>query len=263
MYGYKDCKPLLFDYTTESIPSGKIDLVLSPSLYWYKKETLPVKFEFQAEKLAPSIFDGMLPEDKEYSYKVIKVDENIYEIFVYCLDDILELFEQKGGDKGNLCRIFFAQNEVDKTAQVKLGEHRCLIWIDEKLSIVPHCLVERTNSIDEIMQGVKLSKQFVRTDSLSSDNTTTLNSVIAVLVFIVLVLGGEKFYLESQLETIDENRNEFISKNRLPQTSLQRKSLEKKYNKIFKEQMQLRAKAKSLESQSNLNAFIKISGRDR
>ena len=46
---------------------GKIDLILSPSLYWFRAESLPVKTVFQARKLAPSVFDAIIPEGT-YSY---------------------------------------------------------------------------------------------------------------------------------------------------------------------------------------------------
>ncbi len=49
----------------------KVDIILSPSLYWIKKISLPLNSLREVRTLLPSIFEDMLP-DGIYSYSVYK-----------------------------------------------------------------------------------------------------------------------------------------------------------------------------------------------
>jgi len=56
---------------------AKSDIILSPEFYWVKKVSLNVKFTNEVKKMAPSIFEGILPNG-EFEYRVFRVSDNSY-----------------------------------------------------------------------------------------------------------------------------------------------------------------------------------------
>jgi len=52
----------------------RYDLMLTPQFYIFKKEPLPVTYQYQAAKLAPSILDE-LTGSGTYGYAAIKEDD--------------------------------------------------------------------------------------------------------------------------------------------------------------------------------------------
>ncbi len=52
--------------------SHDVNVMLTPQYYTLKREELPVKYLYQAKKIAPSLFDGLLEEVGEYDYMVYK-----------------------------------------------------------------------------------------------------------------------------------------------------------------------------------------------
>ena len=59
----------------------KVNIILSPALYWVKRQTLPVKYIRDAMKLLPSIFEESVPEG-HYSYSAYK-DGDTFVLFAY------------------------------------------------------------------------------------------------------------------------------------------------------------------------------------
>ena len=48
-----------------------VNVILSPSMYWVKRVTLPVKYLYEVKSLIPSLFEENLPEGK-YSYSAYR-----------------------------------------------------------------------------------------------------------------------------------------------------------------------------------------------
>jgi hypothetical protein len=61
--------------------SKKVNIILSPSLYWVKKMSLPVTNVREVKKLLPSIFEDSLPVG-HYSYTAYKHGED-FMLFAY------------------------------------------------------------------------------------------------------------------------------------------------------------------------------------
>ena len=55
----------------------KVNVILSPSLYWVKKLSLPVKYVREVKKLLPSIFEDTLPKGN-YNYTAYKSGEDFF-----------------------------------------------------------------------------------------------------------------------------------------------------------------------------------------
>ena len=51
--------------------SHSVNIMLTPQFYTLKKEKLPVRYLYQAKKIAPSLFDGLVEDIQKYDYLVL------------------------------------------------------------------------------------------------------------------------------------------------------------------------------------------------
>ncbi len=89
-----------------------VNVMLTPQFYTLKKEALPVRWAYQAKRIAPSIFEGLLEEGKHYDYMVWKEDEK-WVFLAYDLEKITVFLETKGFALENVSKLFFAQQSID------------------------------------------------------------------------------------------------------------------------------------------------------
>jgi hypothetical protein len=73
--------------------SDAVNVMLTPQFYTLKKEALPLKYSYQAQRIAPSLFDGLLEEGKHYDYMVWREEEK----WVFLAYD-LEMITPYGSD---------------------------------------------------------------------------------------------------------------------------------------------------------------------
>lgn len=117
--------------------SESVNVMLPPQFYTLKKEALPLQYAFQAKKIAPSLFDGLLEEDKEYEYMVWKEAEE-WVFLAYDLEMITAFLQSKGFALENVSKLFFAQQAVDLFEKpLMLGENEALVSLDHMVVVVP------------------------------------------------------------------------------------------------------------------------------
>lgn len=115
----------------------EVNVMLTPEFYTLKKEALPVSYAYQAKKIAPSLFDGLLEEGRKYEYMVWKEEEE-WVFLAYDLEMIRAFLERKGFALEHVSKLFFAQQSVgllDKP--LVLGENTALVSLDHTAVIVP------------------------------------------------------------------------------------------------------------------------------
>jgi hypothetical protein len=107
------------------------DLMLTPQFYISKREALPVKYLFQAIKLAPSILDDLTTSSNEYSYTAIK-DGDEWVLIAYDVDEIVSFVEGRGIPKSSIGKIYFAQQakEYFQTA-VEVDQKSAIVTLDD------------------------------------------------------------------------------------------------------------------------------------
>ncbi len=117
--------------------SHAVNVMLTPQFYTLKKEALPVRYTYQAKRIAPSLFDGLLEEDKHYDYMVWKEEEE-WIFLAYDLEMITTFLETKGLSLENVSKIFFAQQAIDSFGKpLLLSENEALVSLDHTAVIVP------------------------------------------------------------------------------------------------------------------------------
>ena len=117
--------------------SQDVNVMLPPQFYTLKKETLPLSYAYQAKGIAPSLFDGLLEEGKQYEYMVWKEGEE-WIFLAYDLEMITAFLESKGFVLENVSKLFFAQQSVNLFDKpLLLGENEALVSLDHMVVVVP------------------------------------------------------------------------------------------------------------------------------
>ncbi len=117
--------------------SHDVNVMLTPQFYTLKKEPLPVKYAYQAKRIAPSLFEGLLAEGKAYEYMVWKEEEE-WVFLAYDLEMITAFLEEKGFVLEHISKLFFAQQSADLfTDPLLLGSNEALVFLDNLIVVVP------------------------------------------------------------------------------------------------------------------------------
>lgn len=118
-----------------------VNVMLPPQFYTLKKEILPVKYAYQAKRIAPSLFEGLLEEGRHYDYMVWK-EEEAWVFLAYDMEMITTFLQSKGFAPENISKIFFAQQSAalfDKP--FALGDNEALVSLDDMVVVVPRAVL--------------------------------------------------------------------------------------------------------------------------
>ena len=218
--------------------SSKVNIILSPALYWVKKVSLPVKHIRDAKKLLPSIFEDILPEGS-YSYSVYK-SANEFFIFAYSDKLILDTLSQKGISSSNIAKIYFAQSEIkDIEGALKINETQSIYIKDELLILVPCCWIKEKDNLD--ISGIKHSKHTVTLTQFGHIvDSKSIYKIGAILVFLILLIGSEYFITTQKSASVNTLKDKLFDKYKLKSTMFQNRALLKKYKTLHQSQSKLR-----------------------
>jgi hypothetical protein len=222
-----------------SIADGeRVNIILSPSLYWVKKIVLPVKYARDAKKLLASLFEDTLPEGN-YSYSVYKEDE---EFFIFAYEDrvILDAMSKAGISLSNVSSVHFAQSEMqDIKGAVKINEAQSIYVKDDIVVLVPCCWIEESGDLD--ISEITLSKHKVILQQYAHIvENSSLYKIGAVLVVLSMLVFGEYLITLQKTSEVLELKSELFAKHKLKPTMLQNKSMLKKYETIHEKQTKFR-----------------------
>ncbi len=229
------------------LPSERFNIVLSPVYYWFKSEALPVKSVAQAKKLAPSLFDGMVPEG-EYSYHAIKQGEQFW-LFAYNDALIVAKLTQLGIKPSQINKIFFAQTECfELDVALDINDGFALIAQEGVVSLVVSQYVQSNTSIAHYFSKRPLSKHAI---SLSFFQNSFIDEkyiyrLIGVAVAVILVYFGNYLILRKDLQHEKGREVAIIDKYKLPQTSFELEGLKHALYSKEKRQLELRSNIKKL-----------------
>ena len=220
---------------------GSYTLILSPEFYWTKKVTLPVKKEKEALKLAPSVYEGFLPEGN-FSYEVRKEGDDFIMI-AYDKKKIASELEKVIPYKGDIAALYFAQDalgEVDEC--IAVNDKIALSNMDDVLMQIPRACTNTEVTLDEMLQNVTLTKHKVTLSSLDNELLSTRDIILVASLFGMLFLSflSEYVVYKKATSALDTQRASIIKENDLPRTSVQLKSIKKSLVKKFDTQKNLR-----------------------
>ncbi len=218
--------------------TGKVNVILSPSLYWVKKLSLPVKYTRDVKKLLPSVFEDILPTGN-YNYSVYKSGDDFFG-FAYEDKKILELLTKKGVTFSNIANVYFAQSELTNlTGSAKISEFQSIYKKDDIVILVPCCWVEEGLALD--LNEIVLSKNTITLQQFSHivDEKSIYNIGAILLIFIVLIASEYIMTTQKIVHVTNEIENVF-TQNNLKSTMFENKAMLKKYDFIHEKQTKVR-----------------------
>jgi len=173
--------------------SHSVNVILPPQFYTIKKEALPLRYAYQAKKIAPSIFDGLLQEGKEYDYMVWKEDDK-WVFLAYDIEMISTFLQSKGFALENIGKIFFAQQFVEQFDKpLLLGTDQALVSLDDMVAVVPRAVLA-----EDVKSTLELDHSFIPKKSvvLHGNYGSILSKKHAWMTAAVLMLFSVMFFVE-------------------------------------------------------------------
>jgi len=238
-------KKNIFLHSLSSFDTNEeVNIILSPELYWVRVFNLPLESSKQVLNVIPSLFEEFIDIANKIFY-VKKLSKNRYIAFAYDESTLISTIQNAGLSFENINKIYFSQiefldviNSMD-TPYIKIDD--CLFsLVDDVLVKIPKNIkISRFNNID--IQAVKLSKDSISINATSKyiNNKTAIffSIILATLSFFFLIKTFVHYHIVEEYETktsqIKNTGNSSLS-------SLQLKSIIKRYDRTFLEQVKIR-----------------------
>jgi hypothetical protein len=225
-----------------------VNILLSPSFYWVRKEELPVKSAYAAKKLVASIFEPILPEGN-YSYYVVKQD-GFFELFAYDDAFIVSTLEAKGIKSSQIHALYFSQNEIYATKKsISINEHVGMVNVNGLWSILPLQYLNDTIPIKDTLKSIE-PKNKIPIDNFKNFvlERSQVYKIIASLAALIIVYGIENWIMKQEFSMISITQEKIIDDYALPKTSMQLEGLMKDLLIEEKNQTLLRQEIKQMLS---------------
>ena len=250
---HKKAFKTLFINRQEEISLGdeKVNIVLSPAFYWFKSEMLPVKSIAQAKKLAPSIFDGTIP-DSQYSYHVMKHDDNFW-LFAYDDAFIVAKLTQLGIKASQINQIYFAQSECYGLIEaLGIDDNFALVSNENILSMVPLEYLDNVTSSKEYFLKHSFTKEHISLNFFQNSfiDEKYIYRLIAVSVVFIIIYFANYMILRQDLRQVLGEQYAISQKYKLPATSFELNGLKRSLKTKEKQQLAYRQNVKKLLSLS-------------
>ena len=229
-----------------------VNIMLSPQFYTLKREALPVKYAYQAKKIAPSLFEGLLDNKGTYEYAVFKEKEG-WAFVAYDIEQITTFLASKGIVPEKIAKVYFAQEAASAfSAPVVLNEKEALTVLDDTVVVVPQIALnpedKKTIKFDESFTPAK-GGIGVKGGSISSLFTQQQAYTLAA----VFLLFAGMFFVEGLRYGGNDNGKqeeltEFYETYPSLESSYTRQGIIDKYRTIDKKERQKRDAIKSVSN---------------
>ncbi len=241
-FGRQKREALFITKKDKFIRNGDFIVILAPEFYWVKKVKLPVKSLSKARNLAPSVFDGNLPEGR-YSYEVRRAGNDSFIIMAYDKEKIQSELEKIFPAKSKIREIYFTQDALGGIKEcTTINEKAALTNIDDIIIQVPRSCVDPDSKIAEHLKDAVLGRHKIKLsaggDEILPKRDFILASVLVGLLLIVFL--GEYILYKKAQNDLEQKRSEIIKENNLPPTMIQIRSIQKSLGKKFAKQKKLR-----------------------
>ena len=252
---------LLYKGMPEPKKASKYDCLLTPQFYIMQDEELPVKYAFQAKKLARSLLDDFLDDNKEYEFIVEKLDENRWRFFAYAPKDIEEFLAKFDITPKQIKTIYFSDQIANILAKVPLSldESNALVLLDSKATIIPKSMLDSAVFANfNAKMRPKKGFAFKATASQAKDATIDRSTVIVAGLFILIALAflAEAFSYKKASKAQEEKLLALYDTAPALSSSLTRQSIKEKYERIEKRQRSIREQLKNFSQLSSKKSIL-------
>lgn len=227
--------------------SESVNVMLTPQFYTFKKEALPVKYLYQAKRIAPSLFDGLLEEGSSYEYFVFQEEES-WAFIAYDVDMISSFLRSKGIKLEQVSKLFFAQQSPSSFIDpVFLGTKEALVTLDDTVVVVPQAALR-----EEIKSFLFNDRFAPKTGvTLQGAHGSLLSMKQAIAVAAVFTLFAGMFFVEgwrygNDSKAADVEMQRLLEAYPALQSKIQRENIATKYRTIDIAERKKREVVKSL-----------------
>jgi hypothetical protein len=230
-----------------SLPdASRYDIMLSPQFYVSKREELPVKYSFQAKKLAPSILDDLTGRGT-FTYETFK-DGNGWIFVAYDSLKLAEFLERRGGSIDQVRRIYFAEQARGGFASpVELNDREALALVNNTVTVVPKQLMGETSHFSTFSADLRPRKHFDLKRTHNSLLDTRLTVVLASLLALLgLVYFAEGYRCQNALNAAENQMETLLEANPSLRGAYARESIHKKFMAIDTLQRKIRNRIKDI-----------------
>jgi len=208
---------------------------------------LPLKYAFQAKKIAPSLFEGLLEHSAQYDYMVYK-EADQWVFIAYDIEEIAVFLQSKGIEPEKVGKLFFAQQALESFANpVLLGEKDALVAIGDVVVNLPQTALQEGVKIQEIDErftpksGVTLNSAFH--SYLSKKQAISLSTLFSVFALLFFVEGWRAGNSSGEIKA---EINRLLEEYPSLQSQYTRKSVAEKYKTINRAERRKRDVIKTL-----------------
>jgi len=191
-----------------------VNVMLTPQFYTLKKEALPVKYAYQAKKIAASLFDGLLEEEGNYSYLVSK-EEDTWAFIAYDSEKIATFLASKGIEASRVSKLFFAQQAANAfNVPLALNDKEALILLEDTVVVVPRMALGELEEPSLVFDNSFTPKGGVTLEGSSGSLLSQKQALGFAAVFLLfagmflfegLRYGGESKVANAELESLYES----------------------------------------------------------
>lgn len=226
---------------------GAFDIMLSPQFYTYKHEDLPVRFHFQASKLAPSILENLLPAEGSYDYFVFREGDG-WGFIAYDPGQLSRFLKERGIAVEKISKLFFAQQSADRfVPPVSLTESEALSTIQHTATVIPKMLLSKETEYQTFSDDFRPSggKSF---GAGSRSIIGTKDAVIAGAAFaaFAMMFTAEGIRYRLVTDALQKKVDQLLKDYPSLQSQYTRENIAQKYHKIDKEERHKREVLKRL-----------------
>lgn len=227
--------------------SEAFDIMLSPQFYTLKREDLPVRYHFQAKKLASSILENLLPKEGNYEHYVFK-QEDLWAFVAYDPEEVGRFLQSRGISAEQVSKLYFAQQVSEKfNTPVRLDENTALSNVQYTATVVPRILLPKETQYQDFDETFK-PKTGV---SFGSDMHSIIGkkeawTVGAIFLIFALMFAIEGARYSQVVAAMQEKVTLLLQDYPALQSQYARENIAKKYQKIDREERHKREVLKDL-----------------
>jgi hypothetical protein len=224
----------------------RYDIMLTPQFYVSKREALPIKYPFQAKKLAPSILDE-LTGTGSFTYEAFKDGES-WVFIAYDQQNLADFLERRGGSIDRVRHVYFAEQAKDKCVPpVDLNEREALTQVNDTVTIVPKNLIENTEHLTVFDESFRPDKHFDLKRTHNSLVDTRLAITLASLFGMLgLAYIAEGYRYQKALGDAETKLETLLEANPSLRGAYARESIHKKYSALDAKQRKIRDRIKDI-----------------
>ncbi len=255
----KKALPLFIDlHTSVNVEEEQmLDLILSPSFYWVKHVSVPVKSLSEVKRFLPSLFEDSVPEGK-YSYYAYECGD-AYLIFAYDDKKILDALAEKKIHSEQINKIYFAQSEFENASDAIAIDESSVLDVENHVVLkLPKGFVSSSRPLE--LDDHSFSEHSIRLTQYAHIATTrSLTHFALFMGALIAIFALDWLVSEAKISEFDDAPLELYAEHKLPGTKVQNEVVFETLQKQYEKQIRIRREtAEILDLKLEKNEYITL-----